>query len=212
MVLSTLSSSLSGQKRCLGLNHPLHSLQGTGDSAPAIPHLCEFSSTFQPKLRKITRHSSSSQLYKSLFTHWLMVSEEQERRLAESSGLGKRKKLPFWRPLSCSVLGSQSHIWYPHCLNIGFLLLLVRAPPWCPTLLEGAGKLSVPKSRCQTERGIRTSRADVSPYKRWIQKSRITCPSLSFISPSAEDHLLLLNPGNVLPGSENNGAPFFAAQ
>ena len=166
----------------------------------------------QVQVEEKTRNSSSSQLYKSLLTHWWMVSEKQGRRLAESSGLGKRKKLPFWRSLSCSVLGSQSHIWYPRCLNMGFLLLLVRALPWCPTLLEEAGKLSVPESRWQTERGIRTSRADTSPYKWWIQKSCVTCPLLSFISSFAEDHLLLLNPGNVLPGSENNGAPFFAAQ
>ena len=35
-----------------GTHHPLHSLQGAGDSAPAIPHLSEFSSTFKSKLRK----------------------------------------------------------------------------------------------------------------------------------------------------------------
>ena len=52
-----------------GTHYPLHWFQGASDSVPAIPHLCEFSSTFQPKLRKITRNSSSSQLYKSLLTH-----------------------------------------------------------------------------------------------------------------------------------------------
>ena len=51
-----------------GTPHPLHLLQGAGDSAPALPISVSFP-LIPAQIEKNTRNSSSSQLYKSLLTH-----------------------------------------------------------------------------------------------------------------------------------------------
>ena len=55
-----------------GTQPSLYSLQGAGDSAPALPISVSFP-LIPAQIEKNTRNSCSSQLYKSLLTHWLMV-------------------------------------------------------------------------------------------------------------------------------------------
>ena len=84
-----------------GTHYPLHWLQGASDSAPAIPHLCEFSSTFKPNLRKIPEVYQTPCLNQLLFLYWLIFffffffTEEQDRRLAEIIRFRKKKKPPL---------------------------------------------------------------------------------------------------------------------
>ena len=106
------STALNPGSRCLSSSHS---------------HLCEFSSTFKPKLRKrsevVPAHSRTN--------HYLYTGQwftEEDRRLAEIIRLRKTKMALLRRPLSCSVLGSQSHIWYPYCLTIGSSFLWLGPP------------------------------------------------------------------------------------
>ena len=91
---------------------------------------------------------------------------------------------------------SLSNIWFSFCLNIGFLFLVRTLLP-SPIYGKRLVKLNVPELY-QTERA---SKADASPRNWWSQRYCPICPSLAFVSSSAEDHPLLLHPGDVLlPG------------
>ena len=79
-----------------GTHYPLHWLQGASDSAPAIPHLCEFSSTFKPNLRKIPEVYQTPCLNQLLFLYWLIfffffLQKSKTEGWQKSSGLGRRK-------------------------------------------------------------------------------------------------------------------------
>ena len=74
----------------------LNWLQGASDSAPAIPHLCEFSSTFKPNLRKIPEVYQTPCLNQLLFLYWLIfffffLQKSKTEGWQKSSGLGRRK-------------------------------------------------------------------------------------------------------------------------
>ena len=62
-----------------GTHYPLHWFQGASDSVPAIPHLCEFSSTFKPIWEKYQKYTKPPLwtnyyylfiLYKFIYFNW----------------------------------------------------------------------------------------------------------------------------------------------
>lgn len=142
---SCAPSSPSGKKRYLGLITPALA------SAPNISHLCEFSCTFKPNLRKIPEGVPHPLFVQIIIIHWLMVYRRAGQKTGRNLRFRKKKKPPLWRS---PLLGSQSNIWYPCCLNVGFILLLTGAPPQ-----SHYGKrlvnIDILKSCCQTVRLLR---------------------------------------------------------
>lgn len=144
-ILSIRAESVSGT------HHPLHLLQRAGNSAPTISHLCEFSCTFKPNLRKIPEGVPHPLFVQIIIIHWLMVYRRAGQKTGRNLRFRKKKKPPLWRS---PLLGSQSNIWYPCCLNVGFILLLTGAPPQSH-YGKGLVNIDILKSCCQTVRLLR---------------------------------------------------------
>ena len=119
-----------------------------------------------------------------------MMDRGAEQKAGRSHQVYEEEKATFVKTLSWTVLRSQSHIWYPCCLNIGFFFCLIRPPPWSH-IWEEADETQCPSVMVSNWKGCKRPLTLLPP--------EAGCVHLLLLISSSADQLLTLHLGNILP-------------